>query len=150
MKYKLRKATLDDLAILADHNQAMAEETENKTLNREVLENGLGTVLTDESKGFYLVAVDDKEQVAANLMITIEWSDWRNAPVWWFQSVYVRLEHRRKGIFAQMYEEVKAMAKAANVPELRLYVEKENTSAQKVYEQLGMAQSHYLMYEVDL
>lgn len=150
MKYNLRKATLDDLVVLADHNQAMALETENKTLDREVLENGLATVLADKSKGFYLVALDDSDQVAANLMITIEWSDWRNAPIWWFQSVYVRTEHRRKGIFAQMYQEVKAMAKKAGVPELRLYVEQENTNAQKVYEQLGMSQSHYLMYEVEV
>ncbi len=147
MKYTIRNAELKDLPRLADHNQAMARETEDRELSREVLEAGLQEVLTHPEKGFYLV-MEHEGEVVANLMVTIEWSDWRNAPMWWFQSVYVRPEHRGKGLFGQMYHEVMFQARAAGVKELRLYVEKTNTRAQRVYEKLGMEESHYLMYEV--
>lgn len=147
MNYAIRKAKAADKAILADHNQAMARETEDRELNRETIEAGLASVLGDPSKGFYLVAEWDG-QIVGNLMVTIEWSDWRNAPMWWFQSVYIRPEHRGKGLFSKMYREVMSAAKAAGAKELRLYVEKTNVHAQKVYEALGMAESHYLMYEV--
>lgn len=149
MHFQLRTATPADLQILLDHNQAMAMETENRHLKDEVIRAGLSAVLNDPSKGFYLVAEDDGT-VVGNLMITFEWSDWRNGIMWWFQSVYVKPDYRGKGVFKQMYQHIMSEAKANDVRELRLYVEKENVRAQKVYEALGMAESHYLMYEIEL
>ena len=149
MNYTIRNAGIHDVAVLADHNQAMAVETEDRHLNREIIEAGLQEVLSHPEKGFYMVA-EAEGQIVANLMITVEWSDWRNAPMWWFQSVYVRPEHRQQGVFKLMYQEVMDQARNQGVKELRLYVEKSNVRAQKVYEQLGMAESHYLMYEVEV
>ena len=143
----IRPATHADLDILQSNNLAMAMETEGRALDPQVLRAGLAHVLSDPSKGFYIVA-EENGQAVGNLMVTVEWSDWRNAPMWWFQSVYVLPEARSKGVFAQMYAHVHARAQAEGVKELRLYVEKENVRAQKVYAALGMAESHYLMYEV--
>lgn len=149
MSYSLRTALLPDLPILADHNQAMALETEDRALARPIIEAGLNAVLSDPHKGFYLVA-EQEGRIAGNLMITFEWSDWRNGPMWWFQSVYIRPEDRGKGLFRQMYQHVLDMARSKGVKEVRLYVDKENKNAQKVYESLGMVQSHYYMYEIEL
>lgn len=149
MPYHLRNALLPDLAVLADHNQAMAEETEGRKLDRKTIEAGLNAVLSDPHKGFYLIAEEDGNTVG-NLMITFEWSDWRNGMMWWFQSVYIRPEHRKKGLFRQMYQHILDVARTKNIREVRLYVDKDNVEAQKVYESLGMIQSHYLMYEIEL
>jgi ribosomal protein S18 acetylase RimI-like enzyme len=79
---------------------------------------------------------------AGQMMITYEWSDWRNAVFWWIQSVYIRPEFRRKGIYRRLYDFVKQRAKAqGGVCGFRLYVEKENAGAQKTYAALGMAES---------
>ncbi|HHG84186.1 MAG TPA: GNAT family N-acetyltransferase [Bacteroidetes bacterium] len=150
MNYHLRIALLSDLTALADHNQAMALETENRELSRPVIEAGLKAVLSDPQKGFYLVATHEDGRVAGNLMITFEWSDWRNAPMWWFQSVYIRPTDRGVGLFKKMYLHILEMARSKGVKEVRLYVDKTNEHAQRVYESLGMKQSHYFMYEIDL
>lgn len=149
MPYHLRNAFLPDLAVLADHNQAMAEETEGRTLDRKTIEAGLHAVISDPHKGFYLIAEEDGVTVG-NLMITFEWSDWRNGMMWWFQSVYIQPDHRKKGLFRQMYQHILDLARQKNVREVRLYVDKDNVAAQKVYESLGMTQSHYLMYEIEM
>jgi GNAT superfamily N-acetyltransferase len=86
--------------------------------------------------------------VVAGLLITREWSDWRNAWFWWVQSVYVRPTHRGTGLYSRMYEFVKELAaREGNICGFRLYVEKENNRARKVYEKLGMKETYYLMYE---
>jgi GNAT superfamily N-acetyltransferase len=104
-------------------------------------------VFADEKKGFYVVA-EDAGRIVAGLMVTFEWSDWRNAWFWWIQSVYVLPDYRGRRIYAELYDFVKALAeKGGNVCGYRLYVEKENLKAQKVYEKVGMDASHYLMYE---
>ena len=144
---EIRKATLDDVDALVEFNQAMALETEGKALNAEILRAGVSAVFADERKGFYVVC-EENASVAAGLMVTTEWSDWRNGWFWWIQSVYVRPEHRGKGLYGGMYEFVKDRAAAAgNVCGFRLYVEKENERAQRVYEKLGMEKTYYLMYE---
>ena len=84
------------------------------------------------------------------LMITTEWSDWRNADIWWIQSVYVHPEARRQGIFKSLYFKAREMAQEKGVASLRLYVERENLTAQRAYEKLGMTQSHYVMMEESL
>jgi ribosomal protein S18 acetylase RimI-like enzyme len=127
----------------------MARETEQLELDSGRLLTGVRAVLTDASKGFYLVA-QINSRVAAQMMITFEWSDWRNGVFWWIQSVYVQPEFRRRGIFRRLYDEAAALAKAAgNVCGLRLYVETENRSAQRTYEQMGMHRTAYYVYEID-
>ena len=144
---EIRIARKEDAVALVEFNQAMALETEHKTLDPDVLTAGVSAVFSDSSKGFYVV-VEESSTVAAGLMVTTEWSDWRNGWFWWIQSVYVRPEHRGTGLYGQMYDFVKAKAEAAgNVCGFRLYVEKENELAQRVYEKLGMERTYYLMYE---
>lgn len=144
---KIRRASVQDHQNIVAHNQAMAMETENRILESDKIEPGVAAVLNDSNKGFYLVA-EENEKVIGSLMVTFEWSDWRNGIMWWFQSVYVSPEARGKGVFKALYQEVMQMAKAADAKELRLYVEKENIAAQKVYAALGMQLSHYDMWEV--
>lgn len=144
MEIRLAKDT--DIDALVEFNQAMAFETEGKCLDEATLKRGVAAVFGDESKGFYAVA-DDGGRIVAGLMVTFEWSDWRNAWFWWIQSVYTRPEARGRGIYRSLYEFVKAKAESENVCGFRLYVEKENERAQKVYEKVGMERSYYLMYE---
>jgi GNAT superfamily N-acetyltransferase len=147
---EIRIATASDVPALVEFNQAMALETEHKVLDADVLTAGVSAVFADAAKGFYVVA-EEAGVVAAGLMVTTEWSDWRNGWFWWIQSVYVRPEHRGKGLYGQMYEFVKAKGDAAgNTCGYRLYVEKENERAQRVYEKLGMDRTYYLMYEQEM
>lgn len=148
MEISIRKAILADADTIATFNQRMALETEGVVLPDEKIRPGVKAVLEDPSKGFYLVAETAEWGVVGGLMITFEWSDWRNAPMWWFQSVFVVPEARGQKVFSGLYQFVMDLAKAEGVKILRLYVERENERAQKVYQQLGMAESHYLMYEV--
>ena len=142
-----RLAVPSDVDALVEFNQAMALETEGKRLDTEILRAGVSAVFGDEKKGFYVV-VEDNGIVAAGLMVTTEWSDWRNGWFWWIQSVYVRPEHRGGGLYGRMYEFVKERAaQVGDIRGFRLYVEKENERAQRVYEKLGMERTYYLMYE---
>jgi ribosomal protein S18 acetylase RimI-like enzyme len=146
----IREAQARDVASLVEFNQAMALETEGKKLESEILRSGVEAVFHDSKKGFYVVAETGGE-IVGGLMVTYEWSDWRNSWFWWIQSVYILPEHRERGIYRLLYEFVKMKAeKAKDVCGFRLYVEKENERAQKVYEKLGMKSSHYLMYEENL
>jgi ribosomal protein S18 acetylase RimI-like enzyme len=143
----IRLAQPAEASALVEFNQAMALETEGKTLVDEKIGNGVKAVFSDEKKGFYVVA-EDNGKIAGGLMITFEWSDWRDAWFWWIQSVYILPEYRGKRIYRMLYEFVKNEAgKQGNVCGFRLYVEHDNLRAQKVYEKLGMQSSHYLMYE---
>ena len=143
----IRIANVTDADSLVEFNQAMALETENKRLDGPMLKAGVDAVFADEKKGFYVVAEIDGI-IAAGLLVTYEWSDWRNAWFWWIQSVYVLPRHRGRRIYGEIYDFVKALAdEKGDVCGFRLYVEKENYRAQKVYERVGMDASHYLMYE---
>ncbi len=142
----IRKATPDDAAVIIDFQQKMAWETEQMTLVPEIIFKGVNSVFDNPSRGQYWIALDDG-QIVASLLITYEWSDWRNSNVWWFQSVYVLPEFRRTGIFRSMYQHIKNEAGKEGIPGLRLYVETNNTRAQNTYEVLGMNSRHYKMYE---
>lgn len=143
----IRIANREDAPALIEFNQAMALETEGKTLDAQILTSGVESVFGDERKDFYVVA-EEQSKIIGGLMITFEWSDWRDAWFWWIQSVYILPEGRGKKIYSRLYDFVKEKARESkNVCGIRLYVEKENTHAQKVYEKLGMEASHYLMYE---
>ena len=144
---EIRLATKSDLDALVRFNQAMALETESKHLDSDILRSGVTAVLESEDKGFYVVA-QAGEDIVGGLMVTYEWSDWRNGWFWWIQSVYIPTEHRGKSIYSRLYEFVKELAaERGNVCGFRLYVEKENTHAQMVYEKLGMTETYYLLYE---
>lgn len=143
----IRRATREDAEIIARFNEAMAEETEDKTLNPETIRAGVESVFEQARSAFYLVAERDDE-IVGSLMITTEWSDWRNANFWWIQSVYVRSDARRTGVYRALHGAVRTRAEtAANVCGLRLYVDQENTTAQNVYKALGMTNPSYTMYE---
>jgi ribosomal protein S18 acetylase RimI-like enzyme len=143
----VRNAIQEDVVTIVGFQMKMALETEGLTLDSTVLEKGVAAVFKDPTKGRYYVA-EEGGAVVASLMITYEWSDWRNGLVWWIQSVYVVPEYRRRGIYAQMYQYVKKEVEASSdVRGIRLYVDKRNVSAQKVYTRLGMDGGHYDTYE---
>ncbi len=150
----IRQADTSDISIIAQFNQAMALETENKTLPTETIQNGVARMIEQPAMGFYLVAEiqvgDDKKEVCGCLGITYEWSDWRNGLFWWIQSVFIDQKHRRKGVFGKLYQHVNALAKEQpDTCGIRLYVERENTNAQKTYHALGMIETEYNLLEVE-
>jgi GNAT superfamily N-acetyltransferase len=146
---QIRAAEPGDLASLVQWNAAMAWETEQKRLDPAILARGVAGVFEQPQRGFYLVAERDGTAVAS-LLVTREWSDWRNGDFWWIQSVYVIPAARRGGVFRALYAEVEWLAAAAGAVGLRLYVETENRHAQATYAGLGMQRCHYFMYETPL
>jgi len=147
MNITIREATLTDSIKIIEFNKLMAFETENLILADDKITQGVISVLENPELGFYLVA-ELNGNVVGSLMITYEWSDWRNGLLWWIQSVYVVKEFRRKGIFSSLYHYVRELIKnKENVKGLRLYVEHENFKAQKTYRKLGMTETHYRLYE---
>ena len=143
----VRDGELSDAPTIANFQIRMAMETEEKTLLPEVVQPAVEAVFSDSGKGQYLVAVSDS-QVVGSLLITYEWSDWRNCHMWYIQSVYVHPDFRGQGIFGKLYDEVIARAKSDGAMFVRLYVEVENERAQKTYEKLGMKRMPYYMYDV--
>ena len=132
----VRRVVASDLVTIAGFNAAMAQETEGKTLDLDCLRSGVSAVLSDKGLGFYLVA-EIGGQVVGQLMVTTEWSDWRNAHFWWIQSVYVDLGFRRQGVYRSLDRQVKDDAmKLPVVDGLRLYIDRDNHVAQAVYAQL--------------
>ena len=150
MQITIRDAVPDDAGIIAGFNSDMAEETEGKTLDPDRVGPGVAALLADASKGRYWVAVS-KDRVVGQLMVTYEWSDWRNGNIWWIQSVYVHRDYRRHGVFRALYRHVESLASATpEVIGLRLYVESGNARAQQTYEALGMVKPNYLVMEAML
>lgn len=144
---QIRLANQEDKFLIADFQIRMAKETENLNLDIETVNNGVMSVFQDPHKGKYIVA-EINHKVAASLMLTYEWSDWRNSVVLWIQSVYVSPEFRGKGIFKSMYIFVKNMANEdENISGLRLYVDKTNKNAMEVYKAIGMNGEHYKLFE---
>ena len=142
----IRKAKPEDAAVIIDFQQKMAWETEQMTLEPEIVTKGVNAVFENHSADSTRLR-KIMVMIIASLLITYEWSDWRNTNVWWFQSVYVLPEYRRKGIFRTMYTHIRNEADKQGVAGLRLYVETNNSRAQKTYEALGMNSEHYTMYE---
>lgn len=144
---KVRDALLSDAPTLTAFNIAMARETEDKALDFDTVTSGVNRLFENPQFGFYLVAELDG-QTAGSLMITYEWSDWRDGIFWWIQSVYVRPEFRRRGVFRALYAFVRDRAQEnRKVCGLRLYVETANDSAQKTYGRLGMTEAGYSVFE---
>lgn len=144
-----RKGTLADTETIVQFQKNMALETEGKTLQEFAIKSGVTEVIKDTQKGTYLVA-EYEGHIIGSLLITYEWSDWRNGWFWWIQSVYVKNEWRRKGVYSHLYDEVKKLSSGVkNICGIRLYVEKENIIAQTVYKKLGMHDTKYLLYETE-
>lgn len=143
----VRLGATEDIDAISRFNIAMAEETESLALDPDRVRRGVAAVIDNPELGFYLVARVDDVTVGC-LMITHEWSDWRDGMFWWIQSVYVAPDQRGRGIYRQLYADVLARAlNKGGVCGIRLYVEHENTIAQEVYRSLGMTNSGYLVFE---
>ena len=157
--YGVRAAGPDDCSLIVSFNRAMAMETEGHDLDEGTVVAGVTAVLADPAKGRYFIAERRgggpeaggqravRPEPAGQLMLTLEWSDWRNGPIWWIQSVYVAPAHRRRGIYRMLHEHVRRVGRAEGAVGLRLYVERDNSTAQSAYGALGMARSRYVMYE---
>ena len=149
MNVQIQLADASDAAKIAHFQICMADETESKQLDTDIVKSGVNNILDDKSKGFYLVAKCE-DQTIGSLLITFEWSDWRDSNMWYIQSVYILPEYRGQKIFSRMFEEVKSMAAEQGVLFVRLYVETDNTHAQNVYEKLGMKKLPYYMYDLKI
>lgn len=149
----VRLASLADLDVVVRFSAAMAMETEGRRLDNGRLRRGILAVLESTQHGFYMVSErhdHDSHHVVGQLLITYEWSDWRNAVFWWIQSVYIDPAWRRQGIYRQMHRYVVGMARARQeVCGVRLYVEEHNKRAQQVYRQVGLQPAGYLVFEED-
>jgi len=142
-----REARRSDASAIIDFQIAMARETEDIELDRGVLTRGVEAVFDDSNLGCYFIA-EHEGRVVGSLMITYEWSDWRNGLVWWIQSVYVIPEMRGKGIYAGLYRFIQSLVKdEGSIRGIRLYVDRRNVAAQEVYTRLGMNGEHYSVFE---
>jgi GNAT superfamily N-acetyltransferase len=143
----IRQAIEKDSASIVEFQLAMALETEQLELDEPTVVKGVAAVFADQSKGVYYVAETDGK-VVGSLLTTFEWSDWRNGTVLWIQSVYVRLEFRKRSVFSRLYKHIREkVATDDHLRGIRLYADKTNTSAHGVYEHLGMTAEHYQMFE---
>jgi GNAT superfamily N-acetyltransferase len=147
MEPHIRPARREDAAAIVGFQILMARETEDFELDRSTVERGVAAVLADPGKGEYWLAEEDG-RVLGGLLVTFEWSDWRNGTVLWVQSVYVLPEARGRGIYRRLYEHLKERVELApDLRGIRLYVDKRNAAAQSVYERLGMTREHYELFE---
>ena len=147
MNIAICPARAADAAVIAAGNRAMAAETEGLELDPARVLDGVKAVMADAAKGFYTVA-EAEGRVVGQMMITFEWSDWRNGTFWWIQSVYVQPDFRRQGVFRKLYHHILEQARAdGGVCGVRLYVEGKNHGAQRTYERLGMRRTSYGVYE---
>ena len=138
-----------DVKAIAQFQVDMALESEGTLLGIDTLLDGVRHAMEDAQKGTYLVAEVDGNPVGS-LLLTKEWSDWNDGWYYWIQSVFVKAEHRRKGIYRAMYEKAKEIAKSDGASQIRLYVDRNNVRGQQTYQALGMHESHYLMYEAEI
>ncbi|MDN5942867.1 MAG: GNAT family N-acetyltransferase [Nitrospira sp.] len=149
----IRLAKPEDAAMIASFSAAMALETEGRHLDCDRLHDGTIAILNSPDRGFFMVAELEQpgdRRLLGQLMITYEWSDWRNGAFWWIQSVYVDPAWRRQNVFRRMHESVMATAKTSpTVCGVRLYVEKNNDLAQAVYRKVGLTPSSYAIFETD-
>ena len=139
----IRDANSGDAGIIADYNARLAQESEGMRLLPEIVGPGVEAMLADRSRGRYWVAEADG-RVIGQIMVTYEWSDWRNGSIWWIQSVYVHGDYRRRGVFSVLYRHVESLARQdPQVRGIRLYVDHDNERAQRTYRSLGMKMSDY-------
>jgi len=143
---EVRPARPADAATIADFNLRLAAESEGLALDPPTVRAGVEALFADPAKGIYFVA-EEAGELVGQLMLTTEWSDWRNGPIYWLQSVYVVASHRGGGVFRALWERALETARAAGARAVRLYVEEHNEAAQSVYRRVGMVPSGYLVFE---
>lgn len=149
MELHIRDASTDDAKSIVDFNSRMALETEGRELDPELIGRGVAAILADANKGRYWVAEADGN-VVGQIMVSYEWSDWRNGMLWWIGSVYVHEDYRRKGVFSALYRHVESLAQQdQEACGLRLYAEQDNERAHQTYLKLGMVKPGYLVMEAD-
>lgn len=136
----------EDGETIVKFNSLLAEETEGRRLNPAVIGSGVRRLLEDASRGRYWMAEADGT-IVGQIMVTYEWSDWRNGALWWIQSVYVHPDHRRAGAFTALYRHVESSARQSDARGLRLYVKRSNKRAQQTYAALGMLNPNYQVME---
>lgn len=150
---RIRRAGPPDTSTITAFNKAMARETEGRLLDEVTLEEGVRSLLSQPEYGFYVIAERSDSngiQPIGQLMITYEWSDWRNGLFWWVQSVYVVPNERQRGVYHAMHGHIAAEAKAnPRICGIRLYVARTNQHARAAYQKVGLIPSHYDMYEQD-
>ena len=144
---KIRAATINDAEKIAKDNLLLTVESENLKINYETTLKAVKSIIKDKSKGFLIVA-EENNDIVGHLMITYEWSDWRNKNIWWIQSVYVDKKHRKQGVFTKMLDHIKNMASENNVDIIRLYAHEDNKNAIKAYEKTNMIKKPYVIYEI--
>ncbi len=153
---QVRPATMADLETVVAFNAALAKETEQRDLDLSTLRAGVKAIFQDSKKGWYAIAeqtIDSGEtEVMGQILVTFEWSDWRNANFWWLQSLYVGQKHRQNGVFRRLFEYVQTQAhdNQEDISGFRLYVEQENDQAHQAYAHLGFQETVYRMYEKKL
>jgi GNAT superfamily N-acetyltransferase len=146
MSIHVRSATPGDLLFIVAANRELAAESEGVRLDNDTLSAGVQAVLDGRAPGRYWIAESDGRAVG-QLLITYEWSDWRNRMIWWIQSVYVVPSARQHGVFRLLYGYARQEALAAGAAGLRLYVDVTNTVGQAVYKGAGMKGGHYQVFE---
>ncbi|MEQ9409933.1 MAG: GNAT family N-acetyltransferase [Fuerstiella sp.] len=146
----IRVATIDDVEILADYNCRLAHETEDRQLDRTTVLSGVKRGLNVGDEVQYYVA-ESGGNVIGQLMLTREWSDWRDGWIVWLQSVYVAAEFRGQGVFRRLLQYVRQqLHDQPDVLGLRLYVEEENSAAITTYNRLGFQHPGYRVMELPL
>ena len=143
----IRAARASDADVIAEYNARMARETEDLELDPATVSRGVRAALADPHKALYFVAEVDG-RIVGQLMVTHEWSDWRDGDIWWVQSVYVHPDHRKIGAFKALYRHTEQAARDAGAVGMRLYVDAHNAGAQAVYARMGMHASNYQVMEV--
>ncbi|MGA2556315.1 MAG: GNAT family N-acetyltransferase [Verrucomicrobiota bacterium] len=147
IEFVIRQSKPADRDVIAAFNVALALETEDLRLDPAIVRAGVEGLLRDAARGIYFVA-ENQGAVIGQVLITYEWSDWRNGNFWWLQSVYVQREFRARGVFGSLFAHVLAQAAAQkNVCGLRLYMERENHRAREVYRRLGLNETRYQVFE---
>jgi GNAT superfamily N-acetyltransferase len=147
--FRIRPASPDDRAVVVEFNRRLAEETEGKALDPDVLDRGVARALADSDRlRYWVVEKADDGKVVAQTAVSREWSDWRDGWLWWLQSVYVVAEHRGRGLFRALYRHIREQAAAdPDVIGIRLYVEQGNRRAQQAYQALGFKPGGYSVLE---
>ena len=146
MSINIREANSNDLSILVNNNQALAQETESLELNKNILRDGIEQALKRRECHYFVAMMD--ENVVGQSMITYEWSDWRNGVIWWIQSVYVLPRYRKQGVFRSLFLHIESLARSnPQVKAIRLYVMNNNNTGQRTYKNLGMDDSGYIVFE---
>jgi GNAT superfamily N-acetyltransferase len=146
-KIIFRPAREEEKETIVEFQMLMAQETEQLALDQHKVEQGVSAVFDHPLYGNYYVAALESKIVAC-MLTTFEWSDWRNAMVWWLQSVYVLPEYRRQGVFRLMYEKIREQVMLLpEVSGIRLYMHHSNSRGAKVYNAMGMDGENYKMFE---